>query len=65
MIEFPILGDRSVENLLGEVIGTNVPTDGNGVASECFDLLNNKLSFPCIEAAGVVVSMGPGTEKKR
>ena len=65
MIEFPILGDRSVEDLLGKVIGTNVPANGEGVSSECFDLLNDKLSFPYIEAAGIVVLMGLLYREKR
>jgi hypothetical protein len=64
VIEFPILGDSSVEDLLGKVIGTNVPTNGDGVSSKCFDLLNNKLSFFCIEAAEVVVSIEPRHREK-
>lgn len=57
MIEFPVLGDRSVENLLREVIGTNVPINGDGVPSERFDFLNDKLSLLFVEAAEVDISI--------
>ena len=58
VIEFSVLGDRSVECLRREVIGTNVPTNGDGIPSKGFNLFNYKLSFLNIEAAEVDVSMG-------
>ena len=57
MVELSVLGDSSVENLLREVISTDVPADGDGVSSESFDLLDDKLSFPLIKAAEIDASM--------
>ena len=64
MIELSVLGDRSVEDPLREVIGTDVPTDGNGVPSKSFDFLDNELGFLFIEAAESDVSMGLRVERK-
>jgi hypothetical protein len=58
VVELSVLGDGSVEDPLREVIGTDVPTDGNGVPSKPFDLLNDKLSFLFIEAAQIDASVG-------
>lgn len=58
MVELSVLGDRSVEDPLREVIGTDVPTDGDGVPPESFNFLDDKLSFLFIEAADSNVSMG-------
>lgn len=51
MIELSVLGDRSVEDLLREVIGTDIPTDSNGVPSKSLYFFNDELSFLFIEAA--------------
>jgi len=51
VIEFPVLGDRCVDDLLREVISTDVPTNGDGVSSERLDLLNNELSFLFVQVA--------------
>lgn len=58
MIEFPILEDRSIEDLLREVIGTNVPANGDGFPSKCFYFLNDKLRFLFVQAAEVDLSVG-------
>lgn len=58
MIKFPVLGDRSVEDLLREVVGTDISANSDGIPSECFDLLNDKLSLLFVKAAEADVSMG-------
>jgi hypothetical protein len=58
VVEFPVLGDRCVEDLLREAISTNVPTNGNGIPSERLDLLSDELSFLFVQAAEVGMSMG-------
>lgn len=63
MVELPILGDRGVKDRLREVISTDVPTDGDGVSSESFDLLNDKLSFLLVKAAEIGESMRLGDGK--
>jgi len=59
VVEFSVLGDCSVEDLLREVIGTDVPTDSDGVPSESFDFLDNELSFLFIEATEIGSSIEP------
>jgi len=59
VVELPVLGDRGVEDLLREVIGTDVSAYDNGIPSKRFDLVNDKSRFPFIEAAEIDVSVGP------
>lgn len=63
MVKLSVLGDRCLEDLLGEIIGTNVPTNGNGVSSKSFDLLNDKLSFLFIKAVEIDMSIKPRGRK--
>ena len=56
MIEFSVLGDRSVEDFLREIVGPNISADGNGIASKSSDFLNDKLCFLFIKAAETNVS---------
>ena len=58
MIDFPVLGDRSVEDPLREVISANVPTNCDGLPSRRLYLLNYKLSFLFVEAAEFAASTG-------
>ena len=64
MIELSVLGDRSVEDFLREIVSPNIPADGNGVPSKFSDFLNDKLCFLFIKAAETNVSthfaMGTG-----
>ena len=57
MVEFPVFGDCSIEDLLREVISTNVPADSDGVPSKSSDFLNDKLGFLFIKATDVNVSI--------
>jgi len=57
VVEFPVLGDCSIEDLLWEVIRTDVPTNGDGVPSKSFDFLNDKLGFLFVKAAETDVSV--------
>lgn len=59
MIELSVLGDCSVEDLLREVVSTDIPTDSDGVPSESLDFLDNELNFLFIEAAEIKVSIEP------
>ena len=58
MIEFTVLGNRRVDDPLWEVIRTDVPTNGNGVPSECLNFLSDKLSFLFVQTAEVDISIG-------
>jgi len=58
VVELSVLGDRSLEDPFREVIGTDIPTDGDGVPSKSFDFLDDKLGFLFIEAVESNVSIG-------
>ena len=64
VIEFSVLGDRSVENLLREVVGTDIPANDDGVPSKFSDFLHNKLSFLFIKATETDVSTRWATESR-
>ena len=64
MIEFSVLGDRSVEDFLREVVGADIPANGDGVPSKFSDFLDNKLSFLFIKATETDVSTHFATEMR-
>ena len=64
MVELSILGDCSAEDLLREVVCTDVSTDGNGVPSKSVNFLNDKLSFLFVKAAVTEVSINLATSKQ-
>ena len=52
MIEFSVLGDRSVEGFLREVVTADIPANDDGVPSKVSDFLHNKLSFLFLKVSG-------------
>jgi hypothetical protein len=64
VVEFSVLGDRSVEDLLREIICSDVPSDGNGIPSKFFDFFNDKLRFLFVEAAETDMSINSVTGKQ-
>lgn len=63
MVEFPVLGDCSVEDLVREVIRTDVPTNGDGVPSKSFNFLNDELGFLLVKAVETDASMNVVMDK--
>jgi hypothetical protein len=61
VVELSVLGDCSVEDILREVVCTDVPADGDGVPSKSFNFLNDKLGFLFVKAAETDASMNFAT----